>query len=133
MAISQTKTTTGSGALTPILGGDLTVCAIVDSFLENFGSTWDSVTRQAAAYATSTLRDAARKDEAWSQYADDMRVKYVPNDGFIYELTGTDKELQDMRELEHGGPSGSPHPIIRTTAISNAAQISKRLKLTIPL
>lgn len=132
MAVSQPATSLGSSVSAPIFSGDLAACSIVDDFFSGLETLWPTVTSEAAEFATSALKDAAHNDVLWAKYEESVHVEYTP-DGFLYIITGTDQDLQAMRELEHGGPEVSPHPVIRTSAINHAAQISKHLKLTIPL
>lgn len=132
MAVSQPATSLGSSVSAPIFSGDLAACSIVDDFFSDLETLWPAATAEAAEFATSALKDAAHNDVLWAKYEESVHVEYTP-DGFLYLITGTDQDLQAMRELEHGGPEVSPHPVIRTSAINHAAQIGKHLKLTIPL
>ena len=132
MANSQTKITTGSGVSSPLFSGDLRVAASVDSFMSMFGTTISSLLSAAAADATRVLQSAAASEPEWLTYAPEMKVVYT-GDEFEFRLSGTDEELQHMRELEHGGPDHPPVPVVRSAAVDSVSKINKRLQISMDI
>lgn len=130
MAVSQHMFAGSSDS--SIMGGDLSVLESADSFLGGFAGMWASAASAAASSATWRFQEAARSDPKWAPHADKLSVSYH-GDGFSYDVTGTDEDHQSIRELEHGGPSGDPSPLVRMTSAKDVHNLSKDLQFEMKL
>jgi len=119
-----------TGSSKPLFSGDLSIVNVIDLFEENFEETLTEIIDEAVTESQGRVREAAYSNHEWSKYSDSLTVS-VKDTVITYAHNGTDKEDQEMFDLEFGGPSDPPNSILRKSAERETQLINNQINKSI--
>lgn len=103
-----------------------------EDLLDILAEAYDTVLQA----ARKELRDRLDSDPDWKPYVDNVELN-LDEDAFTYYLTGSDEEIESMRELEYGVP-GRPHrsllrPLTLRQTVKMRVELEKLLREEVPV
>lgn len=99
----------------------------LDDLIDAFGDTLASALDGMIQQVRTDIRDIAKQDIQWSEFAEIIDVEY--RDGDLYYVFDSDDPdvVQAALDLEYGGPNQSPNSLLRKYISANEDKHKKLL------
>ena len=118
----------------PLISGDLWVDIGLEELIQTMAPELGVGIAGAMREARTFVREQAKADDDWAQYAELIDVRFDPVDSTIeFILTGSEEENDAMMALELGSPQMDPKPVLRRSIIGAAQAMNKALEWSVEL